>query len=153
MSELVRVITEDKPKDQIMAGDFQAQVYEKEPERHNAEDVVRELGKKACAKLEDIIQRSQDFADEYYVVLWLKIDPMLPSIVQKWWLGPLLQRPSPEFNWSLFSYSNKEGALKHHWTIPDLVTAHFLLQNAKKVPKEDRQLLEWVTKFKAGSLV
>lgn len=153
MSELVRVVTEEKPKDQIMAGDFQAAVYEKEPERHNAEDVVQELSKKACAKLEDIIQRSRDFADEYYVVLWLKIDPMLPSIVQKWWLGPLLARPAPEFNWSLFSYSNKEDALRHHWTIPDLVTSHFLLENSKRVPKEDRQLLEWVTKFKAGTLV
>src|SRR5580692_12869670 len=112
MPDLVRVITEEKPKDQIMAGDFQAGVYQKEPERHNAEDVVRELSKKAFSKLEDIINRSRDFADEYYVVLWLKIDPMLPSIVQKWWLGPLLARPSPEFNWSLFSYNNKDDALR-----------------------------------------
>jgi hypothetical protein len=153
MSSVVHVPGEAKPADQIKAGDWQQSIYERTPERHNAEDVVKEISKKACPKLEHILSKNKDIEQEYYVVLWLKIDPLLPSIVQQWWMGPLLFRPAPEFNWSLFSYSNKDECLRHHWTIPDLETSMFMLHNARHIPKEDKELLRWVQEFHAGTLV
>lgn len=122
------------------------------PEKINVIDMQREMQKKLPKMLEDIISNHKNYADKYYIVIEYQRFRLMPNVVRIYqWVRK--SKPLPGYDLSLFSYDNKTEELRYHWTLPDKDTAENLIQNQDKIPKEERQLLQFVLDFKAGTLV
>ena len=123
----------------------------KPAETINVIDMQREMQKKLPKILDDIIANHKNYADEYYIVIEYQRFRLLPNVIRMYqWVRKT--RPSPGYDLSLFSYNNKTNELKYYWTLPDMDTANTMVQNQEKIPKEEKQLLQFVLDYRAGKL-
>lgn len=117
----------------------------------DAIDLQREMFKQLPKKLDEVIASHKDYADEYYIVIENQKFRLLQNAIRQF-IVVRKSRPLPHYDMSLFKYNNKTQQLTYEWTIPDLETTELMYDNRASVPNSEKQLLEFVIRFKEGTL-
>lgn len=124
----------------------------KPPEEVNAIDLQREMQKSVTGQLQEIIESHKTYADSYFIVYLLRKERLIPNAIRQQFVVRKT-RPKPDYDCSLFEYSNLTGNLRFHWTIPDEETCTYLLLNKEHLSDDEKDLFLYVKKFSDGTLV
>lgn len=100
------------------------------------------------AYLEGLKNKPNDF----YIELCVKVEKLLWNVDPRWIPHVRDTCPTPCFNQSVYRYNKKDDCLEYMWTIPDIHSCVWMLQNALNLPDEQRELLNYVLDFKDGKL-
>ncbi len=91
------------------------------------------------------------YPGDYYIVVITKKERVMENVLRNYFYGRQ-SCPTPDYDQTLFRYNREKGAIEYLWTIPSKDACLLYLQNAKSVPPEEQQLLEFVIKFENGTL-
>lgn len=119
---------------------------EKGPE---CREVTLEFGKKINQQIEKIIKEHKTYALLYYIVIYAHKEVWSEQVVRTK-IVIRKTRPFPEWKQCVYSYNNRTSELKYHWALPNEGIADFMLMNEAGF---DRQLIEWIKKYKDGTLI
>lgn len=92
------------------------------------------------------------YLDDFYVVVITKKEKLLENVLRNYFFETI-DCPSPDYNQSVFRYSHAREELEYLWTVPDRDTCDLFQQNAIHIVPEERQLLDFVLKFRNGTLL
>jgi len=99
----------------------------------------------------DYCKKRSAYLDDVYITYEVKQEKLMPHI-HRFRFTWNIDCPTPTYDQTIFKYVHDTGDLKYMWTIPDREACLTLLQNAKLVVPEERQLLEFVIRFANGDL-
>lgn len=108
------------------------------------------LEKLTGKKLEKVIAEHQDFADEYFIQIIFQQEnfhrKFMPNVHH---LQAIVTRADPGMrpDRSCFKYNNKTQKLYHLWSLPDVSSCAFILENQTQLSVEEQPLLENVKQF------
>jgi len=101
-------------------------------------------------KLEKVIQEHQNYGDEYYIQIVFQQENLhkryLPNVHH---LQSIVTRSDPGMrpDRSCFKYDNRSQTLYHLWSLPDMESCAFIIENQNELSQEEKPLLEYVKKF------
>lgn len=101
-------------------------------------------------KLEKVIEEHQNYGDEYYIQIIFQQENLhkkfLPNIHH---LQSVVTKSDPGMrpDRSCFKYDNRSQTLYHLWSLPDMASCAFIIENQNQLSQEERPLLECVKKF------
>lgn len=128
-------------------------LQQKSPEKINAIDMEREMNKTFWPNILETIEKNKHLTCLYYIIVELQRDRMMPNVIRRKFEAPLFAKPFPKYDCSLFSFDNNSGDLTYYWTIPDEDACTYLLLNESSLKEDQMQLLSFVKKFSAGTLI
>lgn len=134
------------------AGQAAYDLLQKPPERINVIDMQREMQKSVLQQLQEIISSHKSYADNYFILYILRKERLIPNAIRQQFVVRR-SRPKPDYDTSLFEYSNLSGNLVFHWSIPDEETCTYLLLNKDHLSEDEKDLYSFVKKFSDGTLV
>jgi len=138
--------------EQKSLGQASYDLLRKPPETINVIDMQREMQKSVLTQLQEVIESHKSYADSYYILYLLRKHRLIPNAIHQQFVVRKT-RPKPDYDTSLFEYSNLTGNLKFHWSIPDEDTCIYLLHNKDHLSDDEKELFGYVKKFADGTLV
>jgi hypothetical protein len=87
----------------------------------------------------------------FFIVVLTKNERLLINVFRNYFFARKTC-PTPDYDQSVFRYDDIAESIDYLWTIPSQDACHHLLANASDVHKSERELLEYVVKFKRGEL-
>lgn len=94
------------------------------------------------------------FNKSFYIEMCQKYEKLFGGIVKPRWLGITREScPTPMFEQSCFFYNKVDDYLEYMWTIPDMHTCCYLVENSLSIPQEQHELLQYALDFKDGTLL
>ena|SRR3990167_3102401 len=124
----------------------------KPPERILAVDMQREMQKSTLKNIEEIVENRKDYADEYFIVLMLQKDRVIPNLIRQKFIVRKT-RPAPDYDTTLYRIDNRTSNISFEWTIPDEARCEELFFRQATLSEEDSQSFSFVKKFAEGTLV
>ena len=124
----------------------------KPPERILAGDMQKEMQKSTLKNIEEIVETHQDYADEYYIVVMLQKDRVIPNLIRQKFIVRKT-RPAPDYDTTLYKVDNRSSSITFEWTIPDEARCEELFFRQASLSGEEEQSFSFVKKFADGSLV
>ena len=115
-----------------------------EYEREMHKDYEKEIN--ACIK-----HHSNIFKEDFFVVVLRKRERLKDNVLRTYFFGRR-SCPTPTYDQTVYKYSYHTGDIEFIWTIPDLETCTVMNRDALLVPKEERDLLNFVFDFYSGVL-
>lgn len=120
---------------------------------NNVVDVQRELQKDYMASIWECITNHLDkFSGDFYIQIITKKEKLLENVFRNYFMAHQWC-PSPDYNQSMFKFHRSSNNLEYLWTLPDPETAIYLVHNAAKLPKEEKELLFYVLCDYNGTLL
>lgn len=89
---------------------------------------------------------------DFYVVVITKKEKLLENVLRNYFLETI-DCPTPDYNQSVYRYDAAKEELEYLWTVPDRDTCDLFQQNAIHIVPEERALLDFVLKFRNGTLL
>jgi hypothetical protein len=124
-------------------------LLDKEPE-HTPIEMGEKLAELTSKKLQEVIELHKDYGDVYFIQIvfqqenmharWLPNVHHLQSIVTS-------QSPGMRPDRSCFKYNNKTDELTYLWSLPDLASCTFIIENEAELSADEQQLLGFVKQF------
>ena len=87
----------------------------------------------------------------FFIVVLTKNERLMRNVFRNYFFARKTC-PTPDYDQSVFRYDHANESIDYLWTIPSQDACHHLLDNASQVHKSERELLEFVAKFKRGEL-
>jgi len=142
-----------------------------DPTRANLGEIATDLSQKAPETLSPIeqmwvnlkkyeenvllaLQRGKkDFPyQDFYVHVEVKKEPLLKNVIRHYFFSRLTC-PTPFFDQIVYKYMVKDDRLEFLWVMPAKDIAENLRDNALLVPKEEKELLDFVLDYYDGTLL
>src|SRR3990167_4118450 len=89
----------------------------KPPERILAVDMQREMQKSTLKNIEEIVENRKDYADEYFIVLMLQKDRVIPNLIRQKFIVRKT-RPAPDYDTTLYRIDNRTSNGSLGWAFP-----------------------------------
>ncbi len=124
----------------------------KPPERILAVDMQREMQKSTLKNIQEIVETHENYADEYYIVLMLQKDRVIPNLIRQKFIVRKT-RPAPDYDLTLYHVDNRKCEISFQWTVPDEARCEDLFFNQATLNAEDQQAFSYVKKFAEGTLL
>lgn len=88
---------------------------------------------------------------DFYVVVLTKRERLMQNVFRHYFFTRL-SCPSPNYDQAVYHYSAIKDEVDFIWVIPDPYTCNYFIENSLTIPTEDKCLLEYIFKFKDGTL-
>lgn len=88
----------------------------------------------------------------FYIVVITKKERLMQNVIRNYFMARQTC-PTPEYDQTVYEYSDLTGDLKFMWVVPSKDTCEELKENALNVAPEERQLLKFVLDFMDGTLL
>jgi hypothetical protein len=126
---------------------FQKGTYEASPVALQ-EEMLREYYQNLidCA-----LNNRKNYKGRFFIVVLTKNERLLRNVFRNYFFARRTC-PTPDYDQSVFRYDSIDESIDYLWTIPSQDACFHLLSNASEVHKSERELLEFVSKFKRGEL-
>jgi hypothetical protein len=90
--------------------------------------------------------------EDFYVHVETKKEKLLENVMRNYFMVKH-DCPTPNYDQAIFKYLHISGDLVFIWVIPDRETCFMFKQNHLLIPKEEKDLLTFITMFDDGSLL
>lgn len=133
-------------------GKISSDLAQKEPESRDPIELERSMQKEYYKYLVDCIEVNKSrYTDQFFIVVITKNERLMPNVFRNYFYARK-SCPTPDYDQTVWRYDNKADELEYLWTIPSRESCKHLKLNAIYVPKEERQLLQFVLEFADGTL-
>ena len=95
----------------------------------------------------------QMYNSNFFIEVAKKRERLMPQILPRIFALPRSTCPSPFYDQDVYIYNKADDCLDFVWAIPDPDTCENLVNNMNNLCLEDKELLEFVFKYKDGSLL
>lgn len=89
----------------------------------------------------------------FFIEVAKKRERLMPQILPRIFALPRTTCPTPFYDQDVYIYNRADDCLDFVWAIPDPDTCEYLVNNMSELCLEDKELLEFVFKYKDGSLL
>jgi hypothetical protein len=114
-------------------------------------DTRKEMEKTYLPEVQKCINNHKDWKDPYYIIVINKRERLLVNAMRQYFLARLTL-PTPDYDQTVFKYFPASGDLKFLWTVPDMNTIGYLIENEATLPSEQAQLIKFCKLFMANKL-
>lgn len=134
-------------------GALSSELLLKAPETRDPIEIQREVHKK---EFEENIYKAihtgkKYFKSPFYIVVMTKKERLMQNVLRNYFI-PRQSCPFPNWDESVYRYTDHDERIEYLWTIPDKQTCQLLKENALIVAPEERWLLQMVLDFSDGTL-
>lgn len=91
------------------------------------------------------------YSGKFFIIVLTKNERLLPNVFRNYFYSRHTC-PTPDYDQSVFRYNNTDETIEYIWTIPSQEACFHLLENRVQIHPEERELLDFVVKFKRGEL-
>jgi len=113
-------------------------------------DMGEKLAELTSKKLQEVIETHKAYGAEYYIQIVFQQENLharcLPNVHH---LQSIVTSQSPGMrpDRSCFKYNNKTDELTYLWSLPDLASCTFMIENESELSADEQQLLGFVKDF------
>lgn len=120
---------------------------------HSAEDQMREqLSDYESNILHALGDGKSRYITDFYVVVLTKKERLMPNVLRNYFFTRL-SCPTPEYDQAVYKYHRSEDHLEFMWVVPSKHTCEMYKHYALEVPKEERELFQFVLDFEDRTLL
>ena len=101
---------------------------------------------------EAVERGKKDFVSDFFVVVATKREKLLANVFRNYFMNTIAC-PTPNYDQTVYHYHNEGDHLEFIWTIPGRYICHFIKENALLLPKEQKELIQFVLDFSDGTLM
>jgi len=147
---------------QVHIADLQQEIQKKWPEKvgaffnhYSVDGVCAESPTCDCATTWGFMNKRGAIQGDFYLEILLKSEKALSkgTTFNAKFIKPRRSCPTPFYDQTVYGYDSSKKKYELLWSIPDWVTCELMEMNKGKVPPSEYQLLEFVLKYKDGSLL
>lgn len=91
------------------------------------------------------------FPGSFYIVVITKKEPLMQNVMRNYFFARL-SCPTPDYDQTLYKYSPESEQIDFIWVIPSKYACLLMLENKGEISPTEYALLNYVLKFKDGSL-
>jgi hypothetical protein len=134
-------------------GEISSALINKSDDRHTVVDQMRENLTDYDRDLMICAERGKkEYTGDFYIVVITKQEKIMRNVIRNYFLVRH-SCPTPDNDQIVYRYEKGNSEIKFLWAIPNRHTVGYLIHNALLLPPEEKQLLDFVLKFKDGSLL
>ena len=100
----------------------------------------------------DCVQKHKNvFPGDFYIVVITKKEPLMHNVLRNYFFARL-SCPTPDYDQTLYKYTQQNDQLEFLWVIPSRDTCFLMLENRQQIAPAEYTLLQYVLKFHQGAL-
>jgi hypothetical protein len=88
---------------------------------------------------------------DFYILVLFKVERLGQS--PRSWTFARQSCPTPTYNQNVWKYNRVSGTLDFLWSIPNEMMYYYVLRNAFNLPKENHEMVKFVTLMESGELL
>lgn len=139
-------------EDNKTIGAHAVELMQKEPETRSPIDIQREVHRDWEKHVVQALNTGMKmFPGDFYLVVETKKEQLMENVLRNYFYTRE-SCPTPIYDTSVFKYHRQEEMLEFLWVLPSKDTCILLRENAIKVDKSERELLNFVLDFYDGTL-
>lgn len=120
---------------------------------HSAYEQMREqLDTFENEMLATISRGKKLFPQDFYIVVETKKEPKMKNVIRNYFI-PRLSCPTPQYDNAVYRYHYISDELEFLWVLPSRQVYNMMKEHALDIPKEERQLLQFVLEDADGTLL
>lgn len=96
-------------------------------------------------------KNKKEIKGDFFVVVLTKNEKLMPNVFRHFFFARHTC-PTPNYDQAVYKYYANDERLDLIWVIPDRNSSHWIKDNALTIPKDHKQLLNFVLDFDDGSL-
>jgi hypothetical protein len=116
-----------------------------------APDMLEEHMANVIKCLEDNYEQFKH-EDQFFIQVATKHERVLKTTYRQYF-NPRYTCPTPFYDQTVYRWDNKTQQLEELWTIPDLDTCDYLIENITQLPTNELILAKFAVMFRLGSLL
>lgn len=116
------------------------------------EQTQEQLGDYERSIIECIDKHKRIYSTDFYVVVITKKERLMPNVLRQYFMARV-SCPTPDYDQTVYKYHRSTDDLLLKWTIPSKHSCLLMLENRHRIKPEEYQLMNYVLKFKDGSLM
>ncbi len=123
------------------------------PADHSAEEQMREqLNDYERNVFEAVENGKKQFDYDFYIVVETKKEPKMKNVIRNYFFTRSTC-PTPTYDNSVYKYHRSSEQLEFLWVLPSKETCFMMKDHALEIPKEERELLQFVLDDADGTLL
>lgn len=91
------------------------------------------------------------YKSSFYIVVLTKKERLLSNVIRNYFFNRL-SCPTPDYDQAVYRYDHNQKIIEFLWVIPSRHTCYMMKQYPLEIPSEEKQLLQFVMDFDAGTL-
>lgn len=120
---------------------------------HSAEDQMREqLSDYECNFYNSIATGKRQHDNDFYIVVLTKKERLMQNVIRNYFFTRI-SCPTPEYDQAVYKYSRHEDKIEFLWVVPSKHTCEMYKQHPLEVPKEEKELFNFVLDFEDRTLL
>lgn len=126
---------------------------QKDPGNHTIAEQGKEQLKDYIPNLIEATNKGKKdlVSKDFYIVVLTKRERLMQNVFRHYFFTRL-SCPTPDYDQAVYRYSALRDEVEFVWVVPDPYTCNYFIENSITIPPEDRCLLDYVFKFKDGTL-
>jgi hypothetical protein len=92
------------------------------------------------------------FPNDFFVIVITKKERLMENVIRNYFFARLTC-PTPDYDQIVYKYDSKNDHIQFIWVIPSRDTCFLLIENWQQVTAVERELLNFIMKFKMGKLM
>ncbi len=120
---------------------------------HSADEQMREQLNTFETEMYLTIERGKKlFPHDFYIVVETKKEPKMKNVIRNYFI-PRQSCPTPQYDNAVYRYHYVPDELEFLWVLPSRQVYNMMKERALELPKEERQLLQFVLEDADGTLL
>lgn len=120
---------------------------------HTPEEQMREQLGEYEKNIYDCVQAGRkSYTDDFFIVVETKKEPKLQNVIRNYFIHRLTC-PTPTYDNVVYKYHRYEEELEFLWVLPSKQTYRMMLDRPLEIPREQRELLQFVLDDADGTLL
>ncbi len=142
-----------KKEERPSVGTISADLMQKDPGNHTIAEQGKEQLKDYIPNLIEATNKGKrDLPkQDFYIVVLTKRERLMQNVFRHYFFTRM-SCPTPDYDQAVYHYSALKDEVEFIWVVPDPVTCQYFLEHSLEIPPEDKCLLEFILKFREGTL-
>lgn len=120
---------------------------------HSAEEQMKEQLDAYESNMFEAIERGkQSFPHDFYIVVETKKEPKMKNVIRNYFIVRQ-SCPTPQYDNSVYRFHRESEHCEFLWVLPSRDVYNMIKNNALNLPKEERELLQFVLEDADGTLL
>jgi hypothetical protein len=120
---------------------------------HSAEEQMREQLNLYESNMFEAIERGKKlYPKDFYIVVETKKEPKMKNVIRNYFI-PRQSCPTPQYDEAVYQYNHLSDSCEFLWVLPSRDVYNMMKNNPLEIPKEERQLLQFVLEDADGTLL
>ena len=128
-------------------------IIKQHDDTHSAEEQMREQLEDYDRNIYECIEiGKKNFPGDFFVVVITKKERLLPNVIRNYFTSRI-SCPTPEYDQTVYKVLRRDEIIEFLWVVPSKQTCNMMRRAPLEVPKEEKQLLQFVLDFEDNTLL